>query len=64
MRKMTKAGNRVVFDDDEGDHIMNNATGRRTPIENKNGAYVFNMWTNKSEGHGKHVPPFGRRGTA
>ena len=43
VRAMLKAGNRVVFD--EGDSfILNKATGVRTNIEDRNGAFVFDIW--------------------
>ena len=43
VRAMLKAGNRVVFD--EGDSfIVNKATGVKTVIEDRNGAFVFDIW--------------------
>ena len=46
VRKICSAGNRVIFDDDdpEGSYILNKISGRRTPIQLKNGNYVFKMW--------------------
>ena len=43
VRAMLKAGNRVVFD--EGDSfIVNKTTGVKTVIEDRNGAFVFDIW--------------------
>ena len=46
VRKICSAGNRVIFDDGdpEGSYILNKASGRRNPIQLKNGNYVFKMW--------------------
>ena len=49
--RMTKANNRVVFDS-EGSYILNNTTNRRTPLTEKNGVYVVNVWV-KKEGYKK-----------
>ena len=45
---MTKAGNRVVFDD-EGSYIYNKPTGRYTVIEERNGEFVFDLWVPKAQ---------------
>ena len=37
-----ECNNRVVFDDD-GSYIEDKATGRRTPMQKKNGVYVVEM---------------------
>ena len=49
VRKICSAGNRVVFDDwdPEGSYILNKMTGYKTPIQLKNGNYVFQMWVRK-----------------
>ena len=48
VRAMLKAGNRVVFD--EGDSfIMNKASGVKTVIEDRNGAFVFDIWVPKGK---------------
>ena len=43
VRAFVKAGNRVVFDNG-GSFIQNKATGVKTAIEDRNGAYVFDLW--------------------
>ena len=43
VRAFVKAGNRVVFDNG-GSYIQNKATGIKTAIEDRNGAYVFDLW--------------------
>ena len=43
VRAFLEAGNRVVFD--KGDSfIQNKTTGVKTAIEDRNGAYVFDLW--------------------
>ena len=42
--KMVSAGNRVVFDDAEGNYIMNKKTGHKTYMEKHNGVYKVTMW--------------------
>ncbi len=45
VRKITAAGNRVVFDDEEGDYILNKPTGlTTTKIHKRNGTYIVNVW--------------------
>ena len=41
--RMWAAGNRVVFDDEEGSYIMNKKTGNITKLEKRNGVYKFNL---------------------
>ena len=41
--RMCEAGNRVVFDDEEGSYIMNKKTKKITRLEKKNGVYKFNI---------------------
>ena len=42
-RAIVKVGNRVVFD--EGDSfVQNRATGKKTKINERNGAYVLDLW--------------------
>ena len=43
VRAMLQAGNRVTFDKG-GSYIENKATGVRTNIEDRNGAFVFDIW--------------------
>jgi len=43
VRKMCKAGNRVVFDP-EGSYIQHKATGVTTAIDESNGTYSVNLW--------------------
>ena len=43
VRAFVRAGNRVVFDNG-GSYIQNKATGIKTVIEDRNGAYVFDLW--------------------
>ena len=44
VRKMCAAGNRVVFDED-GSFILNKKTGLYASIEERNGTYAFDLWT-------------------
>ena len=48
VRAYVRAGNRVVFDD-AGSFIQNKATGMKTRIEDRNGAYVFDLWIPRAE---------------
>ena len=41
--RMCEAGNKVVFDDEEGSYIMNKKTGKVTKFEKRNGVYNFNL---------------------
>ena len=43
VRAMVKAGNKVVFDDGDS-YILNKATGVKTRMEDRNGAFVFDIW--------------------
>ena len=43
VRAMLQAGNRVIFDKG-GSFIENKASGIRTNIEDRNGAFVFDIW--------------------
>jgi len=46
--KIVKAGNRVVFA--QGDcYIEDESTKSRIPIEERNGAYVLKLWTNRNQ---------------
>ena len=51
VRAYVRAGNRVVFDDDGsgGSYIQNKVTGAKTCIEDRNGAYVFDLWIPRAE---------------
>ena len=42
-RKMCRAGNRVVLDDD-GSYIEHKESGNKTPIEMVNGTYAVKLW--------------------
>ena len=56
VRAFVKAGNRVVFDNG-GSYIQHKATGVKTVIEDRNGAYVFDLWIprdNAQSVSGKH----------
>ena len=48
VRAFVKAGNKVVFDEGSS-YIENKATGVRTGIEDRNGAYVFDLWIPRAE---------------
>ena len=48
VRKMCKAGHRVVFDD-EGSYIENKSTGERLKIEEEDGDYVLDVWVKTGE---------------
>ena len=41
--KMCGAGNRVVFDDEEGSYIEDKQSGEITPLHKRNGVYVMDM---------------------
>ena len=41
--KATKAGNRVIFDED-GSFIENKTTGTRTWLKERNGMYILKLW--------------------
>ena len=41
--RMTKEGNKIVFEDGNN-YILNKRTGRIIGLEERNGAYVFNLW--------------------
>ena len=54
VRAMLQAGNCVVFDKG-GSYIMNKASGVKTAIEDRNGAFVFDIWVprgNEQKGSG------------
>ena len=44
--KLTKRGNRVVFDDD-GSYVENKTTGQRTWMAEDGGVYTLKMWVSK-----------------
>ena len=48
VRAFVKAGNKVVFDSG-GSYIENKGNGVRTNIEDRNGAYVFDLWIPRTE---------------
>ena len=41
--QMCRSGNKVIFTE-EGGTIINKRTGQKIPIDQRNGAYEFNMW--------------------
>ena len=43
VRAFVKAGNRVTFDDEDS-FIENKSTGAKTATDDRNGAYVFDVW--------------------
>ena len=47
--KICGAGNRVVFDEQEGNYIENKATGTKTWMTKRNGVYSYEMWLKKSK---------------
>ncbi len=50
VRKVCKAGNLVIFDEDEG-VIVNKKTGIKTPFTvNEKGISAFRMWVRKNQG--------------
>ena len=49
VKRMTKAGNRVVFDS-EGSYVQNKATGFKTGIAEENGTYSMVVWTQARKG--------------
>ena len=50
--RMTAAGNKVVFDDEEGDYILNKRIGKITPMRKCDGTYKVDVWMSKAG----HVP--------
>ena len=49
--KIVKAGNRVVFGDDEGNFIEDKATKERMYIEEEGGMYALKMWVRRDGLH-------------
>ena len=47
--KICGAGNRVIFDDEEGNYIENKKTGQRTWMTKRNGVYFYEMWVRKNK---------------
>ena len=47
VKKMTKAGNRVIFDED-GSYIENKSTGDRLWMHEDHGMYVLKLWVKRS----------------
>ena len=50
VRAMVDAGNRVVFDKGNS-YIQHKGTGMTTKIEERGGAYVFDMWVPRTSGN-------------
>ena len=46
--KAVKAGNRVVFDG-RGSYVENKASGKKTPIEYRNGGYALKVWIHRNQ---------------
>ena len=46
--KICGAGNRVVFDDQEGNYIENKATGAKTWMTKRNGVYFYELGVRKA----------------
>ena len=49
--KAVKAGNKVVFGDDEGGYIEDKLTKERIWIEEEGGMYALKMWVRKDGLH-------------
>ena len=49
VRAMVKANNMVVFDEGNS-YILDKATGRKTKVNEVNGAYVFDLWVPRNSG--------------
>ena len=56
--KVSRAGHRVVFDDDYS-YIENKMTGERTTLKQENGVYTLEVWV---QPHGSYGQGFGRQG--
>ena len=54
LREMVESGNRVTFDRDADgkpcSHVLHKATGRKTCIHERNGAFQFDVWVPKGDG--------------
>ena len=53
VRAMVKAGNKVVLDNGDS-YILNKATGVKTRMEDRNGAFVFDIWVPKGSNSSEH----------
>ena len=51
VRAMVKAGNRIVFDEG-GSYIQHTTSGVKTQIEDKNGAFAFDIWVPRGDEQG------------
>ena len=47
VKKIVKAGNRVVFDDEEGSFIEDKKTGERMWVQEENGMYTLRLWVKR-----------------
>ena len=51
VRKMVRAGNKVVFDEDEHgnnkSYILDKRSGAKTEMKDKKGTYKFNIWVKR-----------------
>lgn len=50
VKKVVKAGNRVVFDDEEGSYIEDKVTKERMWMKEEQGMYMLRLWVKKGEG--------------
>ena len=54
VREMVESGNRVTFDRDADgkpcSHVLHKATGKKTSIHERNGAFQFDVWVPKGDG--------------
>ncbi len=48
VKRITKAGNRVVFDD-EYSYIEDKATGEHIPLKEEGGMYMLKLWVRKTQ---------------
>ncbi len=48
VKKMLKAGNRVVFES-SGSYVQNISTGRKTPIHERHGTFAMDLWIQDRE---------------
>ena len=49
VKKVVKAGNRVVFDED-GSYIEDKQTGEKMWMEENNGMYILKLWVRAKSG--------------
>ncbi len=49
VKKVTAAGNHVVFGSKEGSYIESNTTGERMWLEERGGMYILQLWVKKAD---------------